>query len=170
VRALLAAAAVGCARSASSEAAPPGISGPDARAPVEFAFDSLDDRPVSSDATRGAPTVIAFVDTGNLAAQAQVDFLVVMAAHDGDKVHYAVVALDGASNRELVELYRKALKIPFPVALADPSTAGGGGPFGDVTAVPVTVVLDRRGRVVWRVAGHVSKADELRAALRGMGP
>lgn len=154
-------------------AAPPGVSTGEVRAPVDFVFDSLDERPVSAEATRGKPTIITFVNTGSLPAQAQVDFLVVMAKrdaenHDSDKVHYAVVALEGSENRELVELYRKSLGIPFPVAVADETTTAGGGPFGDVTAVPVTVILDRAGRIVWRVAGRVGKADEMRAALRGL--
>jgi hypothetical protein len=143
----------------------PGVSSPDVRAPVDFDFDSLDSRPVSSEAMRGKPTVIAFVDTGSLPAQAQVDFLVAMAKRDGDKVNYAAVALERRENRELVEIYRKSLGVPFPMALADASTLAGGGPFGDVTAVPVTVILDRAGRAAWRVAGRVSKPDELRAVL-----
>ncbi|MGH7298406.1 MAG: TlpA family protein disulfide reductase [Polyangiaceae bacterium] len=146
----------------------PGVSAGEARAPVDFSYDSLDDRPVSSEATRGKPTVLAFVNTGSLPAQAQVDFMVVMAKHDGDTVNYAVVALESRENRELVELYRKSLGVTFPVAIADDATAAGGGPFGDVTAVPVTVILDRSGRIVWRVAGRVVKADEMRAALRGI--
>ena len=91
-----------------------------------------------------------------------------MARHDGDKVNYAVVALETRENRELVELYKKALKVPFPVAIADETTRGGRGPFGDVTAVPVTVILDRRGAWSLRVAGRVAKCEELRAALRGL--
>jgi hypothetical protein len=146
----------------------PGVSRAEVHAPVDFSFDSIDDRPVSSDATRGKPTVIAFVNTGSLPAQAQVDFLVVMAKHDADKVNYAAVSLEARENREIVELYRKALSIPFPVALADETTTAGGGPFGDVTAVPVTVILDRAGRIVLRVAGRVVKSDELRGALRGL--
>jgi len=156
-----------------SKGAPPveeklGISRAEVHAPIDFTFDSVDDRPVSSDATRGKPTVIAFVNTGSLPAQAQVDFLVVMAKHDADKVNYAAVALEARENREIVELYKKALSIPFPVALADETTTAGGGPFGDVTAVPVTVILDRAGRIVLRVAGRVVKSDELRGALRGL--
>jgi hypothetical protein len=145
-----------------------GVSKAEAKAPIDFAFDSIDDRPVTSQATRGKPTVIAFVNTGSLPAQAQVDFLVVMAKHDADKVNYAAVALEARENREIVELYKKALSIPFPVALADEATAAGGGPFGDVTGVPVTVILDREGRVVLRVAGRVVKSDELRGSLRGL--
>jgi hypothetical protein len=146
----------------------PGASTGEVHAPIDFDFDSLDDRAVSSEATRGKPTVLAFVTTGSLPAQAQVDFLLAVAQHDADTVHYAVVALEARENRELVELYRRALSIPFPVALADPTTASGGGPFGDVTGVPVTVVLDRAGRIALRVAGRVVHSDELRGALRGL--
>jgi len=161
-------AACGGSKGPSLSGDPPGVSRAEVHAPIDFAFDSVDDRPVSSDATRGKPTVIAFVNTGSLPAQAQVDFLVVMARHDADKVNYAAVALEARENREIVELYKKALSIPFPVALADETTTAGGGPFGDVTTVPVTVVLDRAGRVVLRVAGRVVKSDELRSALRGL--
>jgi hypothetical protein len=143
--------------------------------PVDFAFESLDERLVSADATRGAPTVIAFVTTSSLSSQAQVDFLVAMAKHDvdptapaKDRVHYAVVALESNENREIVALYQKALSIPFPVALADPQTLAGTGPFGDVSAVPVTVLLDRAGRVVWRSDGRVVKSAEMRALMRGL--
>jgi hypothetical protein len=136
--------------------------------PLTFAFDSLDDRPVSSDSTRGKPTVIAFVTTGSIVAQAQVDFLVAMAKNDGDKVNYAVVALESRENRELVELYRKALSISFPVAVADAETLAGAGVFHDVSVVPVTVLLDRSGRVAWRADGRVARSEEIRVAMRGL--
>jgi hypothetical protein len=134
---------------------------------VDFAFESLDERPVSAEATRGKLTIILFITTSNLAAQAQVDFLIAMAKHDADRVNYAVVALDSSEDRELVELYRKALSIAFPVALADKPTVAGAGAFGDVTAVPVTVLLDRAGHVVWRADGRVAKSAEIRAAMSG---
>jgi hypothetical protein len=161
----------GCGGSSgASEPALPGISSAAASPALSFGFDSLDDRPVSAEATRGKPTVIAFVTTGSLPSQAEVDFLVSMAQHDSERapVNYALVALDPGENRELVELYRKALHVTFPVAMADDTVRSGAGPFGDVTVVPVTVVLDRVGRVVARVAGRVAKSEELRAALAGL--
>jgi len=159
----------GCAgSSAPSDAAMPGVSTAASMPALSFAFDSLDDRPVSAEATRGKPTVIAFVTTGSLPAQAQVDFLVAMAQHDGEHVNYALVSLDPPENRELVELYRKTLHVTFPVAMADDTLRSGAGPFGDVTVVPVTVVLDRVGRVVARIAGRVAKSEELRAAMAGL--
>jgi hypothetical protein len=146
----------------------PGVSSPRQGQRIDFEFDSLDARAISAASTRGKPTVIAFVTTASLPAQAQVDFLVAMARHDADRVHYAVVALEASESRELVELYRKALSIPFPVAMADAPTLAGAGPFGDARAVPVTVVLDRTGRVVVRIEGRVAKSEELRATLRGL--
>ena len=160
--------ACGASRESKGPGTPAGVSVPPASAPVAFSFDSLDDRPVSSEVSRGKPAVLSFVTTGSLPAQAQVDFLVTMSGNDGDHVFYAVVSLDPRENRELVEIYRKSLGIKFPVAMADEATRAGTGPFGDVTTVPVTILLDRLGRVVWRVEGRVAKSDELRGAMRGL--
>jgi hypothetical protein len=162
------AAALGCGKGGPPSAAPPGAPPVSSREPVDFAFDSIDDRVVDAESTRGAITVIAFVTTENLASQAQLDFLVAMAKHDGTRVHYAAVALEPKESREIVELYRKALSIPFPVALADARTLAGDGPFGDVRTVPAVVILDRAGRVAWRTEGHVARSDELREAMRGL--
>lgn len=166
--ALAAGVAGGCGGSPSARpsAAAVGVSLQSLGPPVDFAFDSLDARQVSSDATRGKPTVVTFVTTGSLPSQAQVDFLVPMSRNDAERVNYAVIALEPDGQRELVEMYARALSIPFPVALADARTRAGTGAFGDVSAVPVTVLLDRVGRIVWRADGRVAKSAEIRAALR----
>lgn len=167
--AVLLAGCVACGKASGPPAeVPPGLSTAPQRPPIAFAFDSLDERPVGSEATQGKPTIVVFVTTGSLTSQAQLDFLIAMARHDADRVNYAAVALEQRDDRELVELYRKALSIPFPVAMADASTLAGAGPFGDVSTVPVTVMLDRLGRVVWRTEGRVAKSDELRAAMKGL--
>jgi hypothetical protein len=153
---------------ASKTSAPVGASTVELRPSINFAFDSLDARPVSADATRGKVTVLAFITTGSLPAQAQVNFLLAMAQHDGDSVNYAAVALAPPDGRELVELYGRSLHLPFPVAMADAETLQGQGPFGDMTAVPVTVILDRAGRIVWRSAGRVVTSTELRGAMHGL--
>jgi cytochrome oxidase Cu insertion factor (SCO1/SenC/PrrC family) len=153
---------------ASPEAPVVGASTVAAHPAIDFDFDSLDDRPVSSAATRGKVTVLAFVTTGSLMAQAQVDYLVAMAGRDGDKVNYLLVAVETRDNRELVDLYRKTLKVTFPVAVIEPTSAAAAGTFGDVTAVPVTVVLDRAGRPVLRTDARVAKSEEIRQAMRGL--
>jgi hypothetical protein len=161
--------ALSCASSPPPVAATPaGVSAASLSAPVDFAFESLDDRAVTAASTRGVPTVISFITTSSLSSQAQVDFLVAMAKKDSEHVRFAVVALEGSENREMVALYQRALSIPFPVALADAQTLAGGSAFGDVSAVPVTVLLDGAGRIAWRIDGRVVKSEELRRELRSL--
>ncbi len=135
--------------------------------PFEFLFDSLDDRPVSSSALRGKPTVLAFIGSDDLASQAEADFLAAMAKHDGEKVNYALVAVEAKERRELVENFRAFFETKFGVSLrtgmADADLLLGTGPFGDVRKLTV-IVLDPRGKIVWQKTG-IAKADEIRAAL-----
>jgi hypothetical protein len=144
----------------------PGAAVPTDR-PIAYVFDSLDDRPVSSDAMRGRPTVLTFVTTGDLVGQAQVDFLVAMAKNDKERVNYALVALHPRREIVLVDTYVQTLKVEFPVALADATAMSDKGPFGEIPAVPTVVVLDRSGRIAWKHTG-LAKPDELRAHMRGL--
>ncbi len=132
-----------------------------------YEFDSLDERPVSSEAMRGKPTVIVFVSTGDIVGQAQVSYLVHMAKSDGDRVNYAMVALHPRKEIVLVEAYCRTLGVEFPVALGDPSVTKAGGPFGEIPAVPTLVLLDREGRLVWKHTG-LAKSDEIRRHMRGL--
>jgi len=134
---------------------------------ISYAFDPVDDRPVSSDVNRGKPTVIAFVTTGDLIGQAQVTYLVHMAKNDGDRVNYAVVALHPRKEIVLVDAYRKTLGVEFPVALGDGSATNATGPFGEIPAVPTLVILDRDQRIVWKHTG-LAKNDEIRGHMRGL--
>lgn len=134
--------------------------------PTTYAFDPLDDdHPVSSDAHRGKPVVLAFITTGDIVCQAQVGFLNAMAKNDGDRVHYAAIALHPRREIVLVETYRKSIGIEFPIALGDGASTSPAGPFGEVPAVPTVVVLDRFGKLVWKHTG-LAKADEIRAHVR----
>ena len=141
----------------------PGAAFPDR--PVTYAFDTLDERPVSSAAHRGKPTILAFVTTGDIVGQAQVDYLVAMAKNDSAKVNYALIAMHPRKEIMLVEAYMSALKVEFPVALGDSSAMTPQGPFGEIAAVPTLVVLDRDGKIVWKHTG-LAKSDELRGHLR----
>ena len=131
---------------------------------AEYNFDSLDERPVSSTAMAGKPTVIAFITTWDLVCQAQTGFLVAMAKHDAQTTNYVLVAVHPRTERELVETYARTLKVTFPVALTERSALGEDSPFGDVTQVPTVVLLDRKGRVRWRHVG-LAKSDELRSHM-----
>jgi hypothetical protein len=133
--------------------------------PVTYTFDTLDERPVSSTAHRGKPTILAFVTTGDIVGQAQVDYLVAMAKNDGAKVNYALVAMHPRKEIVLVEAYMSALKVEFPVALGDASAMTAAGPFGEISAVPTIVILDREGKIAWKHTG-LAKSEELRSHMQ----
>lgn len=132
-----------------------------------FDFDSLDQRPVTSTAFRGKPSVLVFVTTGDLVGQAQVSYLVHMAENDKDRVNYAMIALHPRKEHVLVDAYRQTLGVEFPVALADANATAAGGPFGEIPAVPTVVVLDRECRISWKHTG-LAKNDEIRGHMRGL--
>jgi hypothetical protein len=166
--------ALGACGPKKDEGPPIGVSTKDGNAvplsdkPVAYAFDPLDDeRPVNSDAFRGKPVVIAFVTTGDLQSQAQVGFLNAMHKNDGERVNYALIAIHPRKEIILVETYRKATGVEFPVALGDGMSMSGAGPFGEIPAVPTVVVLDRFGKLVWKHTG-LAKADEIRAHVRNL--
>jgi hypothetical protein len=167
--AALAAALAGCGGAPKRPAEPVGVSTGSPVVPKVplFAFDSLDARPVSSDAARGKVAVLSFVTTGDLASQAQLSYLIAMAKHDGERVYYATIALHERRARDMVEAYVTALKVPFPAAIADPVGMNESGPFGEIHTVPTTVVLDKSGRLVFKKSGLV-KSDELRAVMHGL--
>ncbi len=153
--------------SGAKKEAPVGVSMPDDKQSVSFSFDSLDARPVSSGAMQGKPAAIVFVTTYDTLSQQQVSYAVEVADGEGDRARFALVALQEPSARELVEIYRDTMRVKFPVALGDEATIAGGGPLGDVHAVPTTLLLDAAGHVAWRSTGLV-RADELRARLRSL--
>lgn len=132
--------------------------------PLSYNFDSLDDRPVSSAAFRGKPTLLVFVTTGDIMGQAQVDYLVAMAKNDGAHVNYALIAVHPRKEIVLVESYASALSVKFPVALCEPAALGEDGPFGEIPAVPTLVVLDRAGRLTWKHTG-LAKPEAIRDPL-----
>ncbi len=132
-----------------------------------YEFDSIDQRPVSSTAFHGKPTVIVFVTTGDLVGQAQVDYLVRMAQNDGERVNYAMVAIHPRKEAVLVDAYRKTLGVEFPVAFAESGATNASGPFGAIAAVPTVVVLDRDGRISWKHTG-LAKNEEIRGHMRGL--
>ncbi len=158
--------AAACKPSGAEEPAP-GVSegAPTLGKNVSFTFDSLDARPVSSEAARGRVAVLAFIATWDLSSQAEVNYLVAMAKHDETAVYYALIALDDPKNRELVEAYEKTLAVTFPVAMADAETIAGRGPIAGVNQLPTVVVLDRTGKVVFQRSG-LSKPDEIRPHMR----
>jgi hypothetical protein len=136
--------------------------------PLHFHYELVEGKAaLSAESVRGQPAVLAFLTTYDLASQAQARFLSGVVRRKGASVHAAAIVLEPPTNRPLILAFRDALGLDYPVALGDPSLIAGEGPFGDVSAVPTTVVLDREGRMVWKHVG-LSKEEEIEKVLGGL--
>jgi hypothetical protein len=124
-------------------------------APVQFAWNDLRDRPVSSATMQGRVTVICFIATYDVTSQAQVRFLQRLHKEHAPRLNVALIVLEQPENRPLVEAYVNALELPFPVALADAATIRGEGPFRGLHHVPSIAILDRDGRERYRHLGLI---------------
>jgi hypothetical protein len=154
-----------CASSASPEGGAPSL--PARSQPLHFAYPLVDGNGVlRAEALRGEPTLVTFITTYDLASQAQARFVSSVFGRHRGRVHATAVVLEPAENLPLVLAFRDALKLPYPLALGDEALIGGEGPFGDVHAVPSTVLLDGEGRLIWKHVG-LAKEDELEKALAG---
>ncbi len=176
--ALVALAAFACGGSGESarapEPAPPPAAALPARGPVRtFAYEALDGRELSTASLAGRLTVIGFVTTYDLASQAEARFLAGLFREHTPRINAALLVLEASENRPLVEAFAAALKLPYPVALADAPTIAGEGPFAGLHHVPSVVVLDAEGREAFRHVGLITQealAEVLRAIARGGEP
>ncbi len=138
-----------------------------AGAPLLFSFESLDSRPFSSEAFANRYTVIALCTTYDVASTVQSRVLGSLGRHHSPRINVAVLVLEPPENRPLVEAYAKSLGLTFPIAMSDRATIAGQGPFAGLHHVPSIVILDRRGREVWRQFGLADEAV-LEAALKSV--
>jgi hypothetical protein len=122
---------------------------------------------LDSDALGGRATIIVFLTSYDLASQAEARFVAGLLRKHVPRINAAAIALEPIENRPLVVAFRDGLRLDYPVAMGDAALIAGEGPFGDVHAVPSTVVLDAESRLVWKHVGLV-KEDELENALRGL--
>ncbi len=136
-------------------------------APVRFAFETLEGKPLTGESLRGRISVIGFLTTYDFYSQAEARFLSSIARRHAPRVNVAALILEASENRTLVEAFTAALKLPYPVAMADEATIAGEGPFAGLHNVPSIVILDREGREVYRHVGLVNEAA-IEAAIRAV--
>jgi hypothetical protein len=126
--------------------------------PLHFAYETLDGKPLTSDALRGRITVVAFLTTYDFHSQAEARFLSSIARRHTPRLNAAALILEAAENRPLAEAFTATLALPYPVALADEATIAGEGPFAGLHHVPSIVILDREGREAYRHLGLIEEA------------
>jgi hypothetical protein len=140
---------------------------PAGSAPVRFAYQALDGRPISSESLINRVSVIGFLATYDVHSQAEARFLASLERHHTPRINVAALILEPPENRPMVEAFSASLGLGYPIAMADASTIAGEGPFAGLHHVPSVVVLDRAGREAWRRVGFVSEAA-LEAAVRAV--
>jgi|GEM_PF-582255 len=151
-------AGLGCGSSEPAAKPPPEAPVPTARgAPVAFELATIDKnkKPLSTATLAGRISVIAFLATYDMASQAQARFLADLVRSHKPRINAAVIILELPENKPMVEAFVAALEPPYPVAMADPATLAGEGPFRGLHHVPSIVILDRQGREAYRRLGLI---------------
>lgn len=132
--------------------------------PVTFSFGTIEGGELSSATTRGRTTALLFVTTFDLPSQAEARLLADVLLTHKPRANGAVVMLEPPHSAPLAQVWRDAIGLTLPVAMASPALLTGESELGRVSGVPTLVVLDRRGRVVARREGLVGRS-ELSACL-----
>jgi cytochrome c biogenesis protein CcmG/thiol:disulfide interchange protein DsbE len=133
----------------------PGAADPGGPA-IALTLPALDGGELSIASYRGKVVVLHVFTTWSLAAQAEVEAL--SAADAAEDVVVVGIALD-SEGRMLVAPWRSGAGVRYLVALADPATIAGQGPLGALPAVPITIVLDRAGRVAARADRQLAPGE-----------
>jgi hypothetical protein len=129
--------------------------------PLELTLPAVDGGDLVLASYRGKIVVLHVFTTWSLAAQAEVEAL--SAADAAEDVVVIGIALD-AEGRMLVAPWRSGAGVRYLVALADDATRAGQGPLGALPAVPITIVIDRAGRLAGRADRQLA-AGELDAMI-----
>ncbi len=113
----------------------------------------LDGTYFTLDALRGSATLITFIQTWSDHALVEVSLLDEVAERYGDRLTVLCVALD--EQPEMVQIFMDTFHPSYEVVQAADATAltGPNGPFGPITMIPTSVLLDVDGRVAARMDG-----------------
>lgn len=130
--------------------------------PLAFSVRTLQGSAFSTADGRRRPLAILFVTTFDLASQVAARRLADVSQNMGcDAV---AIVVEPRSSTALAQAFGDALRLPYPVAMADDEQLEGRGPFGQVARMPTLWVLDRASRAVYRSAALPS-AQEMADAI-----
>ncbi|HET6614102.1 MAG TPA: TlpA disulfide reductase family protein [Kofleriaceae bacterium] len=131
--------------------------------PVALTFPALDGGTIDVAAYRGDIVVVHVFATWSPPALHDSQILVAAAASHRGQVRVIAIAMDSSGYR-LVAAWRNAAKVHYLVGLATEAIRTGHTVLGPIHQVPITFVLDRRGRIAQRINGVLGDAT-LEAAL-----
>jgi hypothetical protein len=136
------------------------------REPVQFMLGTLDGGELSSDTTRGRTTALLFVTTYDLPSQAQAQLLRDVLSTHKPVANAAIVMMEPPHAAPLAQVWADSISVKLPIAMASPALLSGDSQLGRIVGVPTLLVLDRRGRVIARAEGTVSREAIAQALTR----
>lgn len=140
---------------APDEAPDPVATTPSGKPERTFSYVTLDRRLVTHLTYRGRMTVIVFAATYDAGSQVQARFVETVFRRHAPRINAMMVVMEAPQNAPLAQAFADSLGLSFDVVMADAATIAGEGPFPGLHHVPSVVLLDRRGREVWRYLGVV---------------
>ena len=131
---------------------------------------TLSGRYVNLAALRGQATLITIIQTWSDYALTEVPLMNKVAEDYGDRLNVLCVALD--DQPEMVQIFIDTFKPDYEVLRVDSVErfTGESGPFGPITRVPTSVLLDAEGRVAARMDGTWQPAVLLEVVEKLVGP
>jgi peroxiredoxin len=99
---------------------------------------------------RGRVVVLHLFDTDSAAAAQDAEQLSGLSRKRRAETRIIGICLD-AEGYPMAAAWRRALNVPYLIALADAGVRSGRSPLGAVKIVPTTIVLDRTGQLIRRV-------------------
>jgi len=136
-------------------------------APVLFRYPDVRGGELTSDGLQGRVSVLLFMTTYDVPSQAEVLFLTRLHKEHTPRINVALIVLEPPESRDIVKEFVRALKLEYPVGMADAATIRGNGPFAKLQHVPSIVILDKGGRERFRHLGPMLY-PAMQAAVRGV--
>lgn len=140
------AATMGCASSTSSE---PRLS----EKRIALRLIDTDGRSVSLAAQRGRVVLLHMIATWSDPALVEVPLLASLQDRYPEDLVVWGVSLD--TDPEMIQIFRSTFDVPYPVLypMSLARFTSGDGPFGPITVIPTSILLNREGRIAARMDG-----------------
>ncbi len=137
--------------------------------PVQFTFGTVEGGELSSDTTRGRTTALLFVTTYDLPSQAEALLLRDVLATHKPLANGAIVMLEPPQAAPLAQVWADSIGLKLPIAMASPALMSGDSQLGHIAGVPTLIVLDRRGRLIGRHEGSLTR-EQIAESLKRAEP
>lgn len=138
------------------------------RVPLRLVLPAIDGGQIDLGSYRGRAVVLHAFTTWSMASQADIEQLLDARRAHPDRVEVIGLALDPDGYR-LVDPWRRAMRIPYLLALATDAIRDGRSVLGRIKEVPTTVILGTDGALVERIEGPLAPG-QLRELLADLIP